>query len=45
MDNSVPYVTKIEEDDKLSCVLDERIFSCPPGYTQIGNGNYIRLAS
>lgn len=44
MDSPVPSVTKIQEEDRLTCVLDESIFSCPPGYTQIGNGNYFIYA-
>ncbi|KAJ8959065.1 hypothetical protein NQ318_022321 [Aromia moschata] len=37
MDAAVPYVTNIEEEDRLTCVLDDSIFKCPPGYSQIGN--------
>ncbi|CAH2015963.1 unnamed protein product [Acanthoscelides obtectus] len=39
MDAEVPHVTKIQEDDRLTCVLDESLFRCPASYTQIGNGN------
>lgn len=45
MDSPVPHVTKIEEEDRLTCILDERLFCCPPGYTQIGNGKYYNLFS
>lgn len=38
MDSPVPYVSKVNEDDRVTCVLDETIFQTPPGYTQIGNG-------
>ncbi|KAJ8983987.1 hypothetical protein NQ317_008692 [Molorchus minor] len=37
MDSEVPYVASIQEEDRRTCVLDESIFKCPPGYTQIGN--------
>ncbi|KAJ8949323.1 hypothetical protein NQ314_008243 [Rhamnusium bicolor] len=37
MDQDVPFVTKIQEEERLTCVLDENIFKCPPGYSQIGN--------
>lgn len=40
MDAAVPFVTKIQEEERLTCVLDENIFNCPSGYTQIGNGKY-----
>lgn len=35
----VPHVHRIQEEDRLTCVLDESIFQCPSGYSQIGNGN------
>ncbi|CAG9812412.1 unnamed protein product [Phaedon cochleariae] len=37
MDAKVPYVTKVEEEDRVTCVLDEGLFRCPSGYSQIGN--------
>lgn len=38
MDSPVQYVSKVYEDDRITCVLDETIFQIPTGYTQIGNG-------
>lgn len=38
MDNPVAHVSKVQEEDRVTCVLDEAIFQIPPGYTQIGNG-------
>nr|CAI5846460.1 unnamed protein product [Callosobruchus analis] len=37
MDADVAHVTKIQEEDRLTCVLDESLFRCPASYTQIGN--------
>jgi hypothetical protein len=39
IDSEVAHVHRIQEDDRLTCVLDECIFHCPSGYSQIGNGN------
>lgn len=39
MDRDIPNVTRIEEEDRLSCILDDSIFQCPAGYAQLGNGN------
>lgn len=39
MDNPVPHVNHIEEEDRLTCILDDGIFESPPGYKQLGNGN------
>lgn len=39
MDTDVPFVSRIQEENRISCVLDEAIFQVPAGYTQIGNGN------
>lgn len=39
IDSEVPNVTRIQDEDRLICVLDESIFQCPPNYTQIGTGN------
>lgn len=39
MDRDIPLVTRIEEEDRLSCVVDDTIFQTPPGYTQLGTGN------
>lgn len=36
-DTAVSHVSKLQEEDRLTCVLDEQIFKCPPGYSQIGN--------
>lgn len=38
MDSPVPYVGKVQEEDRVTCILDEAIFQIPAGYTQIGNG-------
>ncbi|KAJ8923292.1 hypothetical protein NQ315_001850 [Exocentrus adspersus] len=38
MDSPVPHVAKIQEEDRLTCILEEHIFKCPAGYSQIGNG-------
>ncbi|XP_017780401.1 PREDICTED: ankyrin repeat domain-containing protein 13D isoform X2 [Nicrophorus vespilloides] len=35
MDMDIPYVTRIEEEDRLTCALDDVIFQSPPGYTQL----------
>ncbi|XP_063904695.1 ankyrin repeat domain-containing protein 13D isoform X2 [Zophobas morio] len=37
LDIPVPHVNRIQEDDRLTCILDECIFQCPSGYSQIGN--------
>ncbi|KAK9729420.1 Ankyrin repeats (3 copies) [Popillia japonica] len=37
MDRDIPNVTRIEEEDRLSCILDDSIFQCPAGYAQLGN--------
>ncbi|RZC34199.1 ankyrin repeat domain-containing protein 13D, partial [Asbolus verrucosus] len=37
MDNPVSHVNRIQEEDRLTCVLDDCIFQCPSGYSQIGN--------
>lgn len=39
MDTPVPKVSTLQEEDRLTCVLDESLFQCPPSYIQIGNGN------
>ncbi|XP_057658211.1 ankyrin repeat domain-containing protein 13D isoform X1 [Diorhabda carinulata] len=36
MDADVPLVTNIQEDNRLTCVLDDSLFKCPSGYAQIG---------
>ncbi|KAK9729419.1 Ankyrin repeats (3 copies) [Popillia japonica] len=35
MDRDIPNVTRIEEEDRLSCILDDSIFQCPAGYAQL----------
>ncbi|XP_019761053.1 ankyrin repeat domain-containing protein 13D isoform X2 [Dendroctonus ponderosae] len=35
LDSPVPKVSTLEEDDRLTCVLDETLFQCPPTYIQI----------
>ena len=37
LDIPIPHVNRIQEDDRLTCILDECIFQCPSGYSQIGN--------
>lgn len=39
MDNEVPHVGRIEEEDRLTCIVDDSIFQIPNGYKQLGNGN------
>lgn len=36
MDNPIPQVTKIEENDRISCVIDDNVFEIPPKYTRSG---------
>ncbi|CAH0563655.1 unnamed protein product [Brassicogethes aeneus] len=36
IDCEVPKVARLQEEDRLTCVLDETLFQCPAGYTQIG---------
>lgn len=38
-DADVSHVHRIQEDDRLTCILDDSIFQCPSNYNQIGNGN------
>lgn len=38
MDNPIPKVTTLQEEERLSCVLEESLFEVPPNYTKIGNG-------
>ncbi|XP_044760632.1 ankyrin repeat domain-containing protein 13D isoform X1 [Coccinella septempunctata] len=37
LDSPIPKVTRLEDDQGLSCVLDETLFECPPDYIQLGN--------
>ncbi|XP_044272439.1 ankyrin repeat domain-containing protein 13D isoform X1 [Tribolium madens] len=37
IDAEVPHVHRIQEEDRLTCVVDECIFQCPSGYSHIGN--------
>ncbi|XP_066257652.1 ankyrin repeat domain-containing protein 13D isoform X1 [Euwallacea similis] len=37
LDNPVPKVTTLQEEDRLACVLDESLFQCPLHYNKIGN--------
>ncbi|KAF5289793.1 hypothetical protein FQA39_LY03710 [Lamprigera yunnana] len=37
MDSSVPYVNRLEENDRITCIVDEIVFQSPPSYTQLGN--------
>ncbi|XP_049817825.1 ankyrin repeat domain-containing protein 13D isoform X2 [Aethina tumida] len=39
IDSEVPNVTRIQDEDRLICVLDESIFQCPPNYTQIAGAD------
>lgn len=39
MDCPVSYVSRIQEDDRITCILDETIFQSPQGYIQLGNGS------
>ncbi|XP_044272441.1 ankyrin repeat domain-containing protein 13D isoform X2 [Tribolium madens] len=35
IDAEVPHVHRIQEEDRLTCVVDECIFQCPSGYSHI----------
>ncbi|XP_065155563.1 ankyrin repeat domain-containing protein 13D isoform X2 [Atheta coriaria] len=35
LDQDVRHVARLEEDDRLSCVLDDVLFQIPPGYNQL----------
>ncbi|XP_050309299.1 ankyrin repeat domain-containing protein 13D isoform X2 [Anthonomus grandis grandis] len=37
MDNPVPKVSTIQEEDRLTCILDDSLFQCPSGYVQIAS--------
>lgn len=37
LDNPVPKVSSIQEDDRLTCILDDSLFQCPPDYFKLGN--------
>lgn len=37
MDNCVPHISQIEENDRITCLVDEIVFQSPPGYSQLGN--------
>ncbi|XP_072386366.1 ankyrin repeat domain-containing protein 13D [Diabrotica undecimpunctata] len=36
MDSEVPHVSQLQEEGRLTCVLDESLFKCPSGYAHIG---------
>ncbi|XP_066997848.1 ankyrin repeat domain-containing protein 13D isoform X2 [Anabrus simplex] len=35
LDEDIPGVTRVQEDDRLSCIVDESCFAPPPGYTKL----------
>ncbi|KAF5295163.1 hypothetical protein FQR65_LT10551 [Abscondita terminalis] len=37
MDCIVPHISQLEENDRVTCVVDEIVFQSPSGYTQLGN--------
>ncbi|CAH1135556.1 unnamed protein product [Ceutorhynchus assimilis] len=37
MDTPVDKVSTLQEDDRVTCILEESLFQCPPSYIQIGN--------
>ncbi|XP_030764076.1 ankyrin repeat domain-containing protein 13D isoform X1 [Sitophilus oryzae] len=39
IDNPVPKVSTLQEETRLTCVLDESLFQCPTNYIQIGNAS------
>ncbi|KAG5899028.1 hypothetical protein JTB14_000054 [Gonioctena quinquepunctata] len=36
IDSAVAHVSKIQEEDRVTCILNECLFKCPSGYSQIG---------
>lgn len=39
IDTPVSSVSRIQEDDRLTCVLDETVFNAPPGYSLLAGGD------
>lgn len=37
LDENVAHVARIEEDSRLTCVVDDSCFVVPPGYSKLGN--------
>ncbi|KAF2882069.1 hypothetical protein ILUMI_24117 [Ignelater luminosus] len=45
MDAEVPHVSRIQEEDRITCILDEVIFQSPPGYVQLVDADIRRQYS
>lgn len=44
MDNEIPNVSRIEENDRTTCVVDDSCFNIPVGYNHLGmNNKYITI--
>ncbi|XP_031355358.1 ankyrin repeat domain-containing protein 13D [Photinus pyralis] len=37
MDSNVPLISRVNEDDHVTCIVDEMAFQAPPDYTEFGN--------
>lgn len=37
LDEAIPHVARIEEESRLTCVVDDACFNIPPGYSKLGN--------
>lgn len=40
LDQEVPHVGRLEEDNRLTCLLDDVCFEAPLGYAKLGNFSY-----